>query len=155
MFHARLGSAFVFFPRVHPRPIDFEAAEQLFRVSPPMAPKKSMAAISASRLRNRATWPEVRLPYRWLPYGAVLRERARLLGDLRVIGVTRPIEQRAHLLVGQPVDQAGFAEECFTAPFEDLAQQPLEVLLRSSFIGSACTAFFTATAPIPAAGARS
>ncbi len=59
-----------------------------------------------------------------------LREALCLLGQLRVIGVSRSIEQRAHLLVGEPVDQAGFADECFAASFADLAQQPFEILLR-------------------------
>jgi hypothetical protein len=42
---------------------------------------------------------------------------------------------------------ARFAEKRFSASFLDLAQQPLEVSRVSSFIGSACTAFLTATAP--------
>src|SRR5262249_66797 len=58
-----------------------------------------------------------------------LCNRLRLLGQFRVIGVTRPIEERAHLLVGEAVDQAGFAEERFAASFPDLAQQPFEILL--------------------------
>jgi hypothetical protein len=44
--------------------------------------------------------------------------------------LSRSIEERADLLVGEPVNQAGFANECFATSFADLAQQPLEILLR-------------------------
>src|SRR5215472_15305264 len=44
--------------------------------------------------------------------------------------VSRPIEQRAHLLVGKAIDQARFAEKRLAASFANLAQQPLEVFLR-------------------------
>jgi hypothetical protein len=76
---------------------------------------------------------EARLPHRHLPWhlpcGAATAPALCLLGQRRVIGISRSIEERADLLVGEPIDQAGFADECFAASFADLAQQPLEVLL--------------------------
>jgi hypothetical protein len=57
------------------------------------------------------------------------RQDARGFGDLLVIGVASSVEQRPHLLVRKAVDQACFAEKRFSTPFDDLAQEPLKILL--------------------------
>ena len=58
------------------------------------------------------------------------RQDAQLLGELPVIGVTRAVEQAAHLLVAQAIDQTGFADHALAAAVLDLAQEPLEILAR-------------------------
>src|SRR6516164_4398846 len=87
-------------------------------VSRPMAPKKSTETTSARRLRRRATC---------MRNSASASDFAFGRSDF---ANARASEQRAHLLVGKAVDQAGFAEKRFSASLLDLAQQPLEVFLR-------------------------
>src|SRR5262252_2124878 len=67
------------------------------------------------------------------PLGASIAEpwlHLHFLGQLRIIGVTRPIEERAYLLVGEPVDPSGLTDERFAAPILDFAQQPFKIFLR-------------------------
>src|SRR5215467_4399056 len=59
-----------------------------------------------------------------------LHQALHFLGQLRIIGVTRPIEERAYLLVGEAVDQSGLTDERFAAPVLDFAQQPFKIFLR-------------------------
>ena len=90
-----------------------------------------METISARRLRRRAAWARkslIRLRLQLGPHP--LGERTHLLGDVRVVSVARLIEKLADVLISQPVDQAGLAEKGLTAAFDDLAQQPLKILLR-------------------------
>ena len=67
--------------------------------SRPSAPKKSMATISSSCLRSRATWVASSAPASVGRVGR--RARARSAAILGVVLVARGIEQRLHLGVGQ------------------------------------------------------
>src|SRR5262249_166307 len=100
-------------------------------VSRPMAPKKSTETTSARRLRRRATCARNSARASDFAFGRSDFANARASFDyLGVVGVASGIEQRPHLLVRKAVDQARFAEKCFSATFDDLAQEPLEILLR-------------------------
>ena len=56
-------------------------------------------------------------------------QRAGFLGERLVVLVARRVEQAAHLLVGQAVDQPRLADHGFAAALGDLPQQPGEILL--------------------------
>ena len=58
-----------------------------------------------------------------------LGHSAGVPGDLLVVGIAGLIEQLADLIIRKPVDEAGLAQERLTATFDDLAQQPFEILL--------------------------
>ena len=58
-----------------------------------------------------------------------LRQGAHVLGHVFVVGVARLVEERPDLLVRKAVDQPRLADHRFAAAFDDLTQQPLEVLL--------------------------
>ena len=47
-----------------------------------------------------------------------------------IVGVARLPEQLPNLAIREPVDEPGLADHGLTAPFDDLAPQPGEVLLR-------------------------
>src|SRR4051794_1697893 len=56
-------------------------------------------------------------------------EGAHLLGERVVVGIARPIEQGADLLVGKTIDETRLADHRLAAALYDLAQEPFEVLL--------------------------
>ena len=94
-----------------------------------MAPKKSMETTCARRLRNRATCMRRSAIASGFALGAQLRQGAHVLGHVFVVGVARLVEERPDLLVRKAVDQPRLADDGFAAAFDDLTQQPLEVLL--------------------------
>src|SRR5437868_3099846 len=57
-------------------------------------------------------------------------QRPRLFADLLVLGITRGAEQVPHALVGQPFDERRLDDGAVAAAFDDLAQDPVEVLAR-------------------------
>ena len=99
--------------------------------SRPSAPKKSIAVIWASRALRRASCAFASARRSG---GAIVAERrgegAELLGELLVILVARSVEQGPDLLVGEALDEPGLADDRLAAALHDLAQEPLEVLLR-------------------------
>src|SRR5262249_57599882 len=58
-----------------------------------------------------------------------LRQSARVLDHLCVVGIAGLVEQRADLLVGEAVDQARLADEAFTPSFSNFSPHPLQLLL--------------------------
>ena len=99
--------------------------------SRPMAPKKSMETTWARRLRKRATCVRRSRERLGLCIGAQrLRHGTCVLGHVVVVGVARLVEERPDLLIRKAVDQACLTDDRFTAAFDDLSQQPLEILLR-------------------------
>ena len=96
-----------------------------------MAPKKSMETTWARRLRKRATWVRCSATASGFALGRSDLAKARAsLATVFVVGVASLVEKRPDLLVREPVDQACLADDRFTAAFDDLTQQPLEILLR-------------------------
>ena len=58
------------------------------------------------------------------------RQLARLASDLLVVAVARRAEHLLHFLVAEPLDEAGLDQRGVSATLDDLAQDPVQVLVR-------------------------
>ena len=84
--------------------------------SRPSAPKKSIAAIWASRAFRRASCAVSRAPLGRRIVGKRHGESVELLGELLVILVPRSVEQGPDLLVGEALDEPGLADDRLATP---------------------------------------
>src|SRR5438270_101001 len=62
--------------------------------------------------------------------GQLLRQRPRLAGYFLIVGIARGAEHLLHLLVAETLDESRLDEGRVAAPFDDLAEHPVQVLVR-------------------------
>ena len=82
------------------------------------------------RLQARELRLRLRAPLRQRIVAERRGDGAELLGEFLVILITRSVEQGPNLLIGEALDEPGLADDRLAAALHDLAQEPLEVLLR-------------------------